>query len=221
SWSGTPTTSRCARSGSRTTMSSRPRARGRWPARCRRGSATRAGSRSSAPVPRSRSRCRRSCRRTGCATAASKSCSSRGTDRVMSKLLHLLKSPWTIALIGIGLLSILVWVAGPYLAFAGREPFAGAVARLLVIVLMVAVWGTCLLVAILRERSKSKRIGGEIAAQEGGAEDADAAGHERALLESRFREAVKMLRKRRGAGSLYKLPWYMVIGPPGSGKSTL
>lgn len=139
----------------------------------------------------------------------------------MSKLLHLLKSPWTIALIGIGLLSILVWVAGPYLAFAGREPFAGAVARLLVIVLMVAVWGTCLLVAILRERSKSKRIGGEIAAQEGGAEDADAAGHERALLESRFREAVKMLRKRRGAGSLYKLPWYMVIGPPGSGKSTL
>src|SRR5690606_9363107 len=33
--------------------------------------------------------------------------------------------------------------------------------------------------------------------------------------------AVKMLRKTRGRGSLYSLPWYMVIGPPGSGKSTL
>lgn len=133
----------------------------------------------------------------------------------------LFKSGWFIALVGIALLSVLVWVLGPYLGFAGREPLAGVAARLLVILLMVSVWGACLLVRTLRHRGKSERIGGELAAQGAGSDDGAAGAHERAQLESRFREAVKLLRKRRGAGSLYGLPWYMVIGPPGSGKSTL
>lgn len=138
----------------------------------------------------------------------------------MSKLLTLLKSGWCLGLVGLLLLAVVVWVLGPYFAFAGREPLAGVVARAVLIGMMVAAWAGWLLVGFLRRRSTSQRIAGEITAQTAGNADA-ASTHERAQLQARFVEAVKLLRKRRGAGSLYGLPWYMVIGPPGSGKSTL
>ncbi|MEJ1963375.1 MAG: hypothetical protein WDO56_18205 [Gammaproteobacteria bacterium] len=42
-------------------------------------------------------------------------------------------------------------------------------------------------------------------------------------LRKRFEEAIGALKKsrRRGAGNLYELPWYVIIGPPGSGKTTV
>ncbi|RPH45636.1 MAG: type VI secretion system membrane subunit TssM, partial [Planctomycetota bacterium] len=40
-------------------------------------------------------------------------------------------------------------------------------------------------------------------------------------VQSQLDEAIQALKTSRlGKGALYKLPWYMIIGPPGSGKST-
>jgi type VI secretion system IcmF/VasK family protein len=40
-------------------------------------------------------------------------------------------------------------------------------------------------------------------------------------VEQQLNEAIQALKTSRlGKGALYKLPWYMIIGPPGSGKST-
>ena len=39
-------------------------------------------------------------------------------------------------------------------------------------------------------------------------------------LRERFDEAVTALKQRRTGDSLYELPWYVIIGPPGSGKTT-
>ena len=41
-------------------------------------------------------------------------------------------------------------------------------------------------------------------------------------VQGQLNEALQALKTSRlGKGALYKLPWYMIIGPPGSGKSTL
>ena len=39
-------------------------------------------------------------------------------------------------------------------------------------------------------------------------------------LRERFEEAVAALKSKRGGHSLYELPWYVIIGAPGSGKTT-
>jgi len=141
----------------------------------------------------------------------------------VAKLLSLFKSAWFVALVGVLLLSVLVWLGGPYLGIGDAQPLASPVARLLLIMLFVLAWGAWLQVQQLRTRGKTNRMSGELAGQgaaapvEGG--DNRGAG-ERAQLQGRFQEAVETLRKRR-RGNLYALPWYVVIGPPGSGKSTL
>lgn len=148
----------------------------------------------------------------------------------MSKVLTLFKSGWFIALVGVLLLCLLVWLGGPYLGIGSAQPLASPVSRLLTIVVIIAIWAIWLQVLQLRNRNKTRQMSGELAGQ-----DAAASGHggsgddrderseaERGQLRERFQEAVETLRRnRRGSRNLYTLPWYVVIGPPGSGKSTL
>ncbi|MFC4729758.1 type VI secretion system membrane subunit TssM [Coralloluteibacterium thermophilus] len=136
----------------------------------------------------------------------------------MSKIVTLLKSGWFVSLVGVLLLAVLVWLLGPYVAIAGHVPLAGVPARALAVLGMLLAWGLVVLVRHLRQRARAQRMGSELAAD---AADGDAAAGDRAQLEARFREAIRLLRRRRGRGSLHSLPWYVVIGPPGSGKSTL
>ncbi len=142
----------------------------------------------------------------------------------MKKLLGLGKSAGFWALIGVILLALLIWFGGPYLGIADHQPLASATARLVLIIVIIAIWAIWLQVAQWRARTRAGKLAEEMAQE--GAADAGAPGNrgadERAQLQTRFREAVEMLRKRRHGGKdLYTLPWYVVIGPPGSGKSTL
>jgi type VI secretion system protein ImpL len=140
----------------------------------------------------------------------------------VAKFLSLLKSGWFIALVGIALLSLLIWLGGPYLGIGDTQPLAGVAARLLLIVLIVAVWLAVLLVRDWRARGKARQMSGELAGQGAATGDRDQrSAAERAQLQARFQEAVDTLRKTRRGANLYALPWYVVIGPPGSGKSTL
>jgi type VI secretion system protein ImpL len=140
----------------------------------------------------------------------------------VSKLMTLFRTGWFITLVGIVLLSVLIWLGGPYLGLGDTQPLASPITRLVLIVLIVVVWVVYLQVQQLRVRSKTKQMSGDLAGQ--GTQDAgdDRSAAERAQLQGRFQEAIDTLRKtRRGGSNLYTLPWYVVIGPPGSGKSTL
>ena len=145
----------------------------------------------------------------------------------MKKFLSLLKSGWFIALVGLLLLSLLIWLGGPYLGIGDSQPLASPVTRLVVIIVLLAVWVVALQIQQMRLRSKPAQMSGDIAGQDAGAASTGVAGDdrsagERAQLATRFQEAVDTLRKsKHGGGNLYTLPWYVVIGPPGSGKSTL
>ncbi len=134
----------------------------------------------------------------------------------MPAFLEKLRRGGWVILLGAVLVAALVWFGGPYLGIAGRQPLTAVSARLvLLLVLAALVMAVWLLRRVLLQR-RARRMAAAL-------DDDDrvqrVAG-ERRQLESRFQEALQMLRQRRGT-HLYSLPWYAVIGPPGSGKTTL
>ncbi len=127
-----------------------------------------------------------------------------------------------LTLLGVILLCLLIWFAGPYLAFAEVKPFASVVGRLVAVLVVFVVWA---LVAQWR-LWRASRASSELAAAASATTAAEqrtggAVGGADAQLAARFQEAVGALRKsNKTAKSLLELPWYMIIGPPGSGKTT-
>ncbi|WP_050756098.1 type VI secretion system membrane subunit TssM [Nitrococcus mobilis] len=133
----------------------------------------------------------------------------------MRRVLAVFRQAWLLSVIGLIVLSLLIWFFGPYLAFAELRPLAGVVGRSVAIVLVFAIWGSFTLLRYRRARRASASLRAELVGQADF--DMDAAAEE---LRRRFEEAIAFLRRSKGAGDLYRLPWYVIIGPPGSGKTT-
>lgn len=140
-------------------------------------------------------------------------------------MMSILKSRAFLALIGLLLLAVLLWFAGPYFAFADHKPLETVVARLVAIVVLLVVWVLVLQVKQLRSSRASNKIVEEVVAPLGAHPPASKqdSGADATQLRKRFEDAIAALKKtrRKGGANLYELPWYVVIGPPGSGKTTV
>lgn len=123
-------------------------------------------------------------------------------------------------------LALLIWFAGPLIAFAGRAPLVAVSQRLWTIGALFA--GAMLiafvqrLLAIRREARLLKAMASESETSPGDL----AAAEERAILREKMEKAIATLRSRSSARGrdtrfVYELPWYAIIGPPGAGKTTL
>jgi type VI secretion system protein ImpL len=132
-------------------------------------------------------------------------------------MLSFLKSRTFLIFVGFVLLALVIWFAGPYFAFADYYPLESVIARLVFIGLVVAVWAVSVLIKRLRANRASDQLVQAVVKQE----EKERPSAEAAQLRERFEEAVAVLKaKRRGGHSLYELPWYVIIGAPGSGKTT-
>ena len=145
----------------------------------------------------------------------------------MRAVLGVLGSTWFITLLGVVILALLVWFVGPLIAIAGVTPLAGVVTRLLVIGGLLLLWILILVIGMIRRRRTNARMTRELAGGADAAPARDASGEEVEVLRGRLREAMDLLRKTRLGGArrggrqyLYQLPWYLIIGPPGAGKTT-
>jgi len=131
-------------------------------------------------------------------------------------------NPWVHAiagLVGVVLLSVLVWVFGPILQVGGVAPLGNEIVQIAVIALLVLAWAVFTFLSF-RARKKAEAALIEGAASGPADPSAQAAAEEVAALKGRLAEALKLLAKARGGRGLYELPWYVIIGPPGSGKTT-
>jgi type VI secretion system protein ImpL len=119
------------------------------------------------------------------------------------------------SIIGALVLSVLVWLAGPLVSVGDVQPFEGVVARLVIIlVILLIVGGTIAWRLIVRRRAAAAI---EEAMTKPAEDESDAP-----ILKEKMEDALATL-KRAGASSanaLYNLPWYLIIGPPGAGKTT-
>jgi type VI secretion system protein ImpL len=137
-------------------------------------------------------------------------------------LWSILSARWFLTLLGSILLAVLVWLAGDLLAFGAWRPLRDEVAKLSTILAIALLWGASNLWHQHRAKRRNAALVEALAAP---VQRPDPTAGERAELARRFAEALERLRARRLGGRghrrwLYELPWYVMIGPPGSGKTT-
>ena len=137
-------------------------------------------------------------------------------------LTPLMRSRWFTTLLGALVLCALVWFFGPLLGFGALHPFDSLLARALTVAGLLVLWLVLNLVRALRASRQDKALVEEVASPAD--KSATASAEEVALLGDRLKEALHALRRAKLGGRsgrhLYQLPWYMVIGPPGAGKTT-
>jgi type VI secretion system protein ImpL len=126
-----------------------------------------------------------------------------------------------VLLIGLLLIVVFIWFAGPYFAFADWRPLDPPGNRLIAVGVVVGCWMAWRLVKRLRAMRAGDRLLAAVAAPRPQPQEAQPPA-EVVKLRERFEEAVSALKQqqRTSGTSLYDLPWYVIIGAPGSGKTT-
>jgi type VI secretion system protein ImpL len=131
----------------------------------------------------------------------------------------LLRRRSVLVFLGLLLLSAFIWYAGPFFAFAEFHPLSTELQRLIGIGVLVLWWFLSLLLKIWRSRRASAKLAEAVVAQHEPPGRSGAA-RETSQLRERFEEAMATLKSQEKGKNLYELPWYVIIGPPGSGKTT-
>ncbi len=148
----------------------------------------------------------------------------------MQSVINFFKNRVVISIIGLSILSALIWFVGPAFKFGedNFSPLQGETARLLAIIVFIVFWG----LNNLRIQRQEDKNNDELlsALKEHPAEESSSIVSGQTLEEmqqigERFLHALATLKKLKFKGrgknkALYELPWYIIIGPPGSGKTT-
>ncbi len=118
-------------------------------------------------------------------------------------------------LIGAVAVSALIWFGGPLIAIGDTRPFESLWGRTALIILVAAAAVAAIALDYVKRRRANAAIENAIAKSDQAQGDAK-------VLQEIMRDALAALRRAKGRGGdyLYELPWYVIIGPPGAGKTT-
>ncbi|QDL54682.1 type VI secretion system membrane subunit TssM [Rhodoferax aquaticus] len=152
-------------------------------------------------------------------------------------ILWLLK--WSLSIVGVACVCLLLWHAGPLLALGAWHPLELVWVRVMcigVVLVLYAAWGVYKVLALMRSDEAFAR---KLLRKDDKSPKA-LAREEVRVIKDKAGKAVGQLRQMHltvagGAGSmwsflrrvvegkryLYELPWYMIIGTPGAGKSSV
>ena len=129
-----------------------------------------------------------------------------------------LKSRTFLIILGFALLFLFIWYVGPFFGFIEYYPLESITGRLIAMAVVVAIWIASVVIKRMRAGRASDQLVAAVVRQSKAEERPSA---EALLLRERFEEAVAFLKgKRRSGHTLYDLPWYVIVGAPGSGKTT-
>ena len=124
---------------------------------------------------------------------------------------------------GLGLVMLLVWIVGPLISVAHVAPLEGRLARLVVILALAL---GALAYVLLQQRDRRRRneaMVKELAASPPPQVEEDYSDEDVKAMHERTQEALAFMRSAhvgKNKEFVYELPWYLIIGPPGAGKTT-
>jgi type VI secretion system protein ImpL len=153
---------------------------------------------------------------------------------MLRSIARFLFNRFTLVLCGLVLLSLVIWFIGPLVYIQRYQPLGSVSVRVAVIAALFGLWLLRLLLLWWRAKQMNARLLQQLARFGAPRKAATPTQGEEevAALEKSFQEAVSVLAKTRFGQAdqgwmgrwtrryVYQLPWYLIIGSPGSGKTT-
>lgn len=142
---------------------------------------------------------------------------------MFAKLKNIKLPPWLPLTLGLLFLGVLIWFVGPLISIAKVAPLASWITRTIILVLLALTGGLILFLKARKAKSKNAALVQDLAASEAEDIPPDTSKEELAAIQSRFNEAMEKMRSTKmgkDKAFVYQLPWYIIIGPPGAGKTT-
>ncbi|NKN37374.1 type VI secretion system membrane subunit TssM [Agrobacterium sp. a22-2] len=126
-----------------------------------------------------------------------------------------------ISIMWVAAICVVIWFYGYLAAYGSFRPLESTSSRLMLIGAIIAVWFTYLVYTVIRDRRRDKQLVEGIE-QNAEAEMLATQRAEVGEIHNRLKEALQILRRitKKRFGYIYELPWYVIFGSPGSGKTT-
>ena len=139
---------------------------------------------------------------------------------IFRKFLKLMRSIYFALFFFATVISVCVWFFAPHIGGDEWRPFDTIASRIITIGVVWFIFLSIILTILLVRRRRARAMEEDIAESPEQIAD-DLIGEEVSELRGKFKTAMAELKKsKNGKRHLYDLPWYVMIGPPGAGKTT-
>jgi len=145
----------------------------------------------------------------------------------VSKIINIFKNKWFIQFLGVTALCLLIWFVGPLIVIANNALLESGTVRAISILVIIFLWVAIALFSQIKASRANAQMVDDLAGADTNEKTATHLNTDQEVdeLKNNFDSALATLKQSgnktsQGKHYLYDLPWYVIIGPPGSGKTT-